>query len=166
MTSATKVLITGGAGFIGSNLARLLLRLGSYDVCILDNFFTGRHSNVADLDVEVLEGTVADTDVVRRAVKGKDIVFHLAARNVIVSNSYPYDDIETNVIGTYKVFEESLRAGVSRVVYTSTSSVYGNSKYLPASEEHPVQFLNNYAVSKFAGEAYASCFWERDSLPI
>lgn len=164
--SAKKVLITGGAGFVGSNLARYLIGKGGFDVQVLDNLFTGRSAHLDPLDVELVQGSVADPEIVRNCVKDKDIVFHLAARNVIVSSSEPYLDMETNIRGTYIVFEECLRASVPRIVYTSTSSLYGNATYLPVNEASTPQFLNNYSVSKFAGEAYALCFWERELLPV
>ncbi|MBY8918839.1 NAD-dependent epimerase/dehydratase family protein [Nitratireductor sp. L1-7-SE] len=161
-----KVLITGGAGFVGSNLSRYLTYKGGYDVEVLDNFFTGKRENLDGLDLKITKGSVADKEVVAECVKGKDIVFHLAARNVIVSNMHPIEDIETNIIGTYNVFDSCLRADVPRVVYSSTSSIYGNPQYLPVSENVSFQFLNNYSVSKYTGEAYAQCFWEREMLPI
>jgi UDP-glucose 4-epimerase len=164
--SPKKVLITGGAGFIGSNLARYLLQKGGATVQVLDNLFTGREQNLAGLDIDMVNGSVSDPDVVRRLTRGKDIVFHLAARNVIVSSPKPYADMDTNIRGTYVVFEECLRANVPRIVYSSTSSIYGNALYLPINEDSKPQFLNNYSVSKFAGESYAQCFWERELLPV
>jgi UDP-glucose 4-epimerase len=149
--SAKKVLITGGGGFVGSNLARYLLDTGGYDVQVLDNFFTGNRANLKGLDVKIIEGSVNDRQTVSESLRGKEIVFHLAARNVLLSAQHPIEDIESNVIGTYILFEECLRADVPRVVYSSSSSIYGNANYLPIPEEARPQFLNNYSVSKFAG---------------
>jgi len=163
---STNVLITGGAGFVGSNLCRYLLENGDYDITILDDFFTGLERNIGKLDIEVIRGDVADKSLVSKLVKGRDIVFHLAARNVIVSGENPYDDINTNIIGSYNVFEACRLHQISRVVYSSTSSMYGNAEILPVSETHTPQFLNNYSVSKYAAEAYAKCFWERHQLPV
>lgn len=162
----TRVLITGGAGFIGSNLCRYLLSSGEYQIMVLDDFYTGLEKNLDGLEVEVVRGSVGDRETVDAAVKGQDIVFHLACRNVIVSGKNPYDDINTNIVGSYNVFDACRLDNVGRVVYSSTSSMYGNAENLPVSEGHAPQFLNNYSVSKFAAEAYAHCFWERFQLPI
>lgn len=160
-----KILVTGGAGFVGSNLVRSLLALGN-TVTILDDFFTGRDEFISDLDCEIIKGTVADANVVSNAVEGKDIVFHLAARNIIVSNSKPREDLEVNVVGTFNVFEACKKFGVQRVVYSSTASVYGNPKILPIPEEGEKLFLSFYSASKFSGEVYANAFYEVFGLPV
>lgn len=162
------VLITGGAGFIGSNLARhIVQKYGtSCSITIMDNLSTGRCENIKGVPATFIRGDINDKILLSNAVKGKDVVFHLAARNVIVGNEKPYDDIETNIIGTYRVFETCSQQNVERIVYASTSSIYGNASRLPALETDRPQFLNNYSVSKFAGESYANCFWERQELPV
>jgi len=161
-----KVLITGGAGFIGSNLCRCLLNKGDYEITVLDNFITGREDNLNNMDINVVKEDVTNKEVVNKLTKGKDIIFHLSCSNIYVSGEYPYKDIETNIMGTYSVFESALRNDVSRIVYSSTSSVYGNSQTLPIFEDDQKQFLNNYSVSKYAGEAYAQRFWLTQKLPI
>lgn len=160
-----EVLITGGAGFVGSNLAKLLVEKG-FHVTILDDFFTGDYNHLKGLNVDVVEGCVTDESLVRKLVKQKEIVFHLAARNIIASIKHPKDDLNTNIIGTFNVLNECKNAHVQRVVYTSTSSIYGNPKYIPISEDDTPNFLNFYSISKYAGEGYAKTFYEQYNLPV
>jgi UDP-glucose 4-epimerase len=162
-----KILITGGAGFVGSNLARYILeRDEKAQITILDDFFTGLERNIKGLNLEVVRGDVADAALIDKHVKGKDVVYHLAARNVIVSGENPLEDIRTNIIGSYTVFQACYEHRTPRVVYSSTSSMYGNAESIPVDEGKSPQFLNNYSVSKYAAEGYAQCFWERFQLPI
>jgi UDP-glucose 4-epimerase len=161
-----KVLVTGGAGFIGSNLVRILKQTYGFSVTVIDDLFTGCKENLKGLDVEFIEGTVADSDLLSKHFKGKDLVFHLAARNIIVSMKNPREDMKVNIEGTFNVLEAALHANVGKVVYTSTSSIYGNPRYLPIIEDEPPKFLNFYSVSKFAGESYAKTFYEAHDLPV
>lgn len=160
------VLITGGAGFIGSNLARSLVKEYNCNVTILDDFFTGNRDHLIDVNAEVIKGSVAEEDTVAKCIKNKDVVFHLAARNIIASSKNPLDDMQTNIRGTFNVLNESLKAKVEKVVYASTCSIYGNSKHLPINEDDTPSFLNFYSVSKFSGEGYAKTFYEQYNLPV
>jgi nucleoside-diphosphate-sugar epimerase len=154
------VLVTGGAGFIGSNLARALVAAGD-TVRVLDDFSTGRPHNLDGLtgDLEVIEGDVRDPLQVRKAVAGVEIVHHLAALpSVARSVADPRASHDVNVTGTLNVLLESLEAGVRRLVYASSSSVYGDTRVLPKDEELPVSPRSPYAAAKLAGEAYCRAF--------
>ena len=158
-------LVTGGAGFIGSQLVTRLLRDGAR-VRVLDNFSTGTRANLAfprDLRrrVEVVRGDVRDLATVARAARGARVVFHQAAmRSVPRSIKDPLGANANNVTGTLHVLEAARRARVPRVVYASSSSVYGDRPELPKREEQPTKPVSPYAVSKVAGELYASV-WSR-----
>lgn len=161
-----KVLVTGGAGFVGSNLVKRLITGYGCEVTVLDDFFTGDTANLSGCAVEVIKGCVTDTEMMGKVTQGKDVIFHLAARNIIVSTTKPREDMNVNVIGTFNVLEAAKLNRVPRVVYTSTSSIYGNPRYLPINEDELPKFLNFYSVSKFAGESYAKTFYELYDLPV
>lgn len=160
------VLVTGGAGFVGSNLVRALVQKHGASVTVLDDLFTGDEQNLAGVVHEFIQGSVEDKTLVSEAVKGKDIVFHLASRNIIISNYDPREDLNVNVVGSYNVFEACLEHKVGRVVYSSTSSVYGNPISLPVQESDPKNFLNFYSASKYSAEVYAKTFHEVFNLPV
>jgi UDP-glucose 4-epimerase len=160
-----RVLVTGGCGFVGSRLIAGLVNLDAV-VTVLDDMFTGRVENLSGLHgVQVVEGSVTDRALVTELVYSSDYVAHLAARNIIASTKDPGDDFETNIGGTLNVLLAMRDSGARRMVYTSTASVYGNPKYLPVSEEEPLQPLSPYAVSKLAGEHYCLAFWESFGVP-
>ncbi len=128
MTNLTnkKILVTGGAGFVGSNLVRKLIEKYNAKVTVLDDLFTGDVGLLKGLDYEFIHGSVEDAALVNESIQHKDIVFHLAARNIIVSNQNPREDLNVNVGGSFNVFEACLLHNVERVIYTSTSSTYTN----------------------------------------
>ena len=161
-----KILVTGGAGFIGSNLVRKLIEKYNAEVTVLDDLFTGDVRFLKDLDYEFIHGSVEDAVLVNECIQGKNIVFHLAARNIIVSNQNPREDLNVNVGGSFNVFEACLLHNVDRVVYTSTSSIYGNPQRLPICENDDKSFLNFYSASKFSAETYAKTFFEVFNLPV
>ena len=161
-----KVLVTGGAGFVGSNLVRSLVHKHGAKVTVLDNLFTGDEKNLVGVTHQFVHGSVEDKALVNECVKGKDIVFHLASRNIIISNYDPREDLNVNVGGSYNVFEACSEHKVSRVVYSSTSSVYGNPQSLPVQEGDPKSFLNFYSASKYSAEVYAKTFGEVFGLPV
>ncbi len=161
-----RVLVTGGAGFIGSNLVKMLVLEYNCSVTVIDDLFTGDIKNLEGLDIEFIHGTILDKDLLKKLMKDKDIVYHLAARNIIVSTKNPREDLEVNIVGTFNVLEAALHSNVEKVIYASTSSVYGNPKYLPITEEETPKFLNFYSVSKYAGESYARVFYELYQLPV
>ncbi len=155
-----KVLVTGGAGFIGSHLAIQLLELG-FAVRVLDNFATGRRSNVHALgpDVELIEGDIQSYERVTKAISGCEVVFHQAALpSVPRSVQDPLTSNATNVIGTLNVLLAARDHGVRRVIYASSSSVYGANGELPKSEHQPCRPISPYATAKLAGENYAQSF--------
>ncbi|HET9530779.1 MAG TPA: NAD-dependent epimerase/dehydratase family protein [Blastocatellia bacterium] len=160
-----RVVVTGGAGFVGSNIVRRLLKDG-YEVAVLDDFYTGDEGNLpsGESRLEVVRGSVTDFDLVREVVRGASVVIHEAARNIIVSTRNPREDYEVNIGGTLNVLLAVREAGVRRVVYASSASVYGNPRYLPINEDDATNMLSPYAVSKFAGENYCKAFYESYDL--
>src|SRR5262245_47873752 len=156
----TRVLVTGGAGFIGCNLVRRLIREGA-KVTVLDDLFTGRLENLPSTGVDFVQGSVCDAPLVDKLVAAADVVFHAAARNIVVSTKNPREDFETNIGGTLNILLAArATSGVKRVVYTSSTSVYGNPRYLPINEDDHLSLLTPYAVSKLGGENYCTAFFE------
>ena len=160
-----RVIVTGGAGFVGSNIVRRLLERGAF-VVVLDDFFTGSEANLpqGEPKLEVVRGSVTDFDLVRDVVKSSTLVIHAAARNIIASTKNPRDDYETNIGGTLNVLMAAQGTGVRRVVYSSSASVYGNPRYLPINEDDGIDTLTPYAVSKLAGENYCRAFYESQGV--
>jgi UDP-glucose 4-epimerase len=162
VTDPLRILVTGGAGFVGSHLAGHLAELG-HDVRILDNLATGRRSNVVaiEADVEFVEGDIQSYERVHNAVAGCDVVFHLAALpSVPRSVQDPLTSNATTVTGTLNVLLASRDAGVRRVVLASSSSVYGNEPKLPAREDAAPLPISPYATAKLACEGYCRTFTE------
>jgi nucleoside-diphosphate-sugar epimerase len=154
------VLVTGGAGFIGSNLVRSLAADG-HAVRVLDDLSTGRRENLDGVAgrVEVVVGDVRDRPLVREAVGGVEVVYHLAALpSVARSVADPRASHEVNVDGTLNVLLAAGDAGVRRLVYASSSSVYGDTPVLPKHEDMPASPRSPYAAAKLAGEAYCRAF--------
>jgi len=158
-----RVLVTGGAGFIGSHLVNSLVREG-FEVVVLDNFFSGRLENLSHIDKHdfcLVRGDVRNKSDLRKALKNVDFVFHLAAIvNVPFSIENPLLVSEVNVDGTLNVLEESLKAGVERLVYASSCAVYGDPLKVPVDEGHPTRPLSPYGVSKLTAEYYCRVFYE------
>jgi UDP-glucose 4-epimerase len=161
----SRVLVTGGAGFIGSHLTERLLAEG-HAVRVFDNFSTGSRSNLPFAArfagaLQVIEGDIRDLDTLERAAEGTSVIFHQAAmRSVPRSVADPLGANDHNVTGTLHVLEAARRRGVRRVVYASSSSVYGARPDLPKREDQPPAPISPYAVSKAAGEQYAAV-WPR-----
>ena len=159
-----RVLVTGGAGFVGSNLVRRLIAEGS-NVTVLDDLFSGRRENLPEAGFTFVEGSVCDAPMVEHLVAGAEVVFHAAARNIVVSTRDPREDFNTNIGGTLNVLLAArATGGVARVVYTSSTSVYGNPRHLLVNEDDPLSLLTPYAVSKLAGEHYCLAFFESYGL--
>jgi UDP-glucose 4-epimerase len=154
----TVALVTGGGGFIGSNLVRALLARGD-EVRVLDNFSTGNRGNLVDLDVEVVEGELRSYERVHRAVRGVDLVFHLGALGSVPrSVQDPLTSNAVNVDGTLNVLLAARDEGVRRVIFSSSSSVYGTRRDLPVTEQTPPDPLSPYGVAKLAAERYCVSF--------
>jgi nucleoside-diphosphate-sugar epimerase len=158
----TVYLVTGGAGFIGSNIVEELVRRGER-TRILDNFSTGKRENLDPFleDVELIEGDLCHLDTVRHAVEGVDYILHQGAvPSVPKSIDNPLDTDESNVRGTLNLLVAARDAGVKRVVYASSSAVYGDTPTLPKAEDMKPVPLSPYAVSKLAGEHYCQVFYQ------
>ena len=160
LAGGVRCLVTGGAGFIGSHVAARLVELGC-KVRVVDNLSTGAEANLADLDgrIEFLRGDLRDPEVCQRAVDGATIVFHLAALpSVARSLEDPWSSHDANVNATMRLLEACQAAGVARIVYSSSSSVYGDTPALPKTETVEPLPRSPYAVSKLAGEQYVLAF--------
>jgi UDP-glucose 4-epimerase len=158
-----RALVTGGAGFIGSNIVRLLLDRG-HEVVVIDNLSSGHRSNLAPLpDTRLVEGDVRDAADVDRAIEGCEVVFHLAAS---VGNTrsieHPLEDSGINVMGTLTVLEAARRHGVRKLVFSSSAGIFGELKTVPIREDHPVEPDTPYGASKLGAEklclAYAKLY--------
>lgn len=158
----TKVLVTGGAGFIGSNLVDGLLREG-YEVRVLDNFSTGRRENIEHVknDIELIEGDMRDQEITDQAVAGVDMILHEAALpSVPRSINAPVTSNDVNVGGMLKLLSSAQKTGVQRMIMASSSSIYGNTVELPKHEGMTPKPMSPYAVTKLTGEHYLRVFHE------
>ena len=149
----TTVLVTGGAGFIGSNIVKNLIKEGN-SVTVLDNFMSGYRSNLDPFPtVRVIEGDIRDKTAVELAMKGAEVVFHLAAS---VGNKrsidQPIQDAEINVIGTIQVLEAARKEGVRKIVTSSSAGIFGELKTMPIKEDHPVEPDSPYGCTKLCEE--------------
>jgi len=155
-----KYLVTGGAGFIGSNITDALVEAGE-DVRVLDNFYTGKRQNIAHLDgkIELIEGDLRNPDHVKRAVDGIEFVLHQGAvPSVPRSVADPVTAHEVNITGTLNLLLASRHSGVRRIVFASSSSVYGDTPTLPKREDMIPNPLSPYATNKITGEYYMKNF--------
>jgi len=158
------VLVTGGAGFIGSHLTEALLRKG-HRVCVLDDFSTGKKENLIFdkeyLSLEMIEGDIRDLAICRKAMKGIEYVFHQAALpSVQRSVEDPLGSNAVNEGGTLNILFTAREEKVKRVIYAASSSVYGDTPTLPKHEEMPPHPLSPYALQKYIGEQYCRLFYE------
>jgi UDP-glucose 4-epimerase len=155
-----RVIVTGGAGFIGANLVRRLVAEGDFEhVVAVDDLSTGRRENLAGVGCELVEASVLDAGLIAEACAEADAIVHLAARpSVPRSLEDPVASHEANATGTLAVLEAARRAGDPHVIVASSSSVYGANPALPKHEDLPVAPLSPYAVSKLATEGYAQAF--------
>jgi len=159
-----KALVTGGAGFIGSHLVDALIDKG-YEVSIIDNLSSGKREYI-NPKANFFELDIRDFDKIRPIFEGMDFVFHLAAiPRIPLSIEKPLETNDTNITGTLNVLVASKEAGVKRVIYTSSSSVYGEQSELPMKEDMFPRPLNPYALQKYVGELYCRIFSEIYKLP-
>lgn len=168
--SGRKFVVIGGAGFIGSHVVETLLREDAGEVVVYDNFVRGTLDNleaaVSDPRFRVYPhgGDIGQTDVLRDSLEGADGVFHLAALWLLQCQDFPRAAFDVNIRGTFNVFEACIDAGVERLVYSSSASVYGDAVEEPMTEDHPFNFANFYGATKVAGEAMARALHARFGL--
>lgn len=152
-----RVLVTGGAGFIGSHIVEHFQ--GQADVVVLDNFRSGFRKNLDGLQCRLIEGSITDPAAVRQAVQGVDYIFHLAAMiSVPESMTKPRECVEINTQGTLIVLEEAARAGVKKLCLSSSAAIYGDNPKLPKTEDMLPEPKSPYAVTKLDGEYYCRMF--------
>lgn len=166
----SKILVLGGAGFIGSFVVKELLRQPVAQVVVYDNLSRGKLSNLGDVlqdpRVQLFPdgGDIRELDVLERAMEGVDYVFHLAAMWLLHCRDYPRTAFDVNIAGTFNVLEACVRHGVKKLIYSSSASVYGDAVELPMTEEHPFHNRNFYGATKIAGEAMCRAFYDRYGL--
>lgn len=162
-----KVLVTGGAGFIGSTLTRSLLEK-DYTVTILDNLSIGIRDNLPKSDkLRLVTGDVRDFELISTTIRGHKYIMHLAAQAFIpLSYELPLQVAEANSVGSMNVFKACLNHSVKRLVHISSSEVYGSAKYIPMDEKHPLCPQSTYAVAKAAADMWAQTFHWEHKLPV
>ena len=160
-----KILVTGGCGFIGSHLTRELLSLGK-EVTVFDNLSCGTEADLAER-VKLIHGDIRNPDDVTAALKGMDLVFHLAANaNGSVSVNDPRFDFQVNALGTVNVLAAAVKAEVKKMVYISAAAVYGNPRTFPLKEDDPTEPFMPYGGSKLSSEVEAKVFHRTYGLPV
>jgi UDP-glucose 4-epimerase len=163
-----KILVTGGAGFIGSFVVSELLKEDVGEVLIYDNFARGDMSYIAeqlkDSRCNFFQGDLREVDLLNTAMKGCDYVVHLAAMWLLHCKDYPRTAFDVNIQGTFNVLEACVNNNIKRLVYSSSASVYGDAVEVPMTEEHPFNNRNFYGASKIACEAMCRAFYDRYEL--
>jgi UDP-glucose 4-epimerase len=167
----TKLVVIGGAGFIGSHTVDALTREDVREIVVFDNFTRGTRENLtdslADPRVSIFDagGDICQTDILASALEGADGVFHFAALWLLQCHEYPRAAFDVNIRGTFNVLEACIAAGVRRLVYSSSASVYGDALEEPMTEDHPLNNTTFYGATKIAGEAMARALHDRYGLP-
>ena len=161
----SRVLVIGGAGFLGSHIVDQLTTTRAREIVVLDNFVRGTRGNLAsaarDPRVEIVEGSITDLHLLRSLMAGTDYVVHLAGLWLYECVHEPRSALEVNVVGTYNIVEAAQQAGVRRVVYSSSASVYGDAVFTPMTEEHPFNNRTMYGATKIACEQFFRAFYEQ-----
>jgi UDP-glucose 4-epimerase len=168
MLDGAKIVVVGGAGLIGSHTVDLLLEEKVAEVVVFDNFERGSRENLEfalmDPRLGVVHGDLCDPAQLEEVFDGVDGVFHFAALWLLHCQEHPRDGYDTNVTGTFNLLEACVGAGVDRLVFSSSASVYGDAVEEPMSESHPFNNTTVYGATKIAGEALATSFHHRDGL--
>jgi UDP-glucose 4-epimerase len=168
----SKIIVIGGAGFIGSHLVTELLKNNVKEVIIYDNFARGKLEYIKDslkdprCSIYPLGGDIRDIDVLDQAMKGVDYVFHLAAMWLLHCKDFPRTAFHVNIEGTFNVLEACVKNNVKKLVYSSSASVYGDAVELPMTENHPFNNTNFYGSTKIAGEAMCTAYNDRYGLKV
>lgn len=167
LESYARIIVTGGSGFIGRNLARAVAALGK-DVVVVDRTVpTAATQRELPQGISFAQADIRDRQQVARALEGGDLIFHVAANaNGTLSVNDPRADYETNAVGTFNIVEAALGSGAQRLVYTSSASVYGRPQRFPMDEEHPLRPFVPYGASKLAGELTGLMFQRAFGLPV
>ena len=166
----SKILVIGGAGFIGSFVVSELLKTKVGKIIIYDNFARGKESNVSEslndprCEIYPNGGDVRDVDILNDAMQGCDAVIHLAAMWLLHCKDFPRTAFHVNIEGTFNVLEACVKNKIKRLVYSSSASVYGDASEVPMTEEHPFNNKNFYGATKIAGEAMCRAYYDRYGL--
>jgi UDP-glucose 4-epimerase len=167
-----RILVLGGAGFIGGFVVSELLKEDVKEVIIYDNFARGKMQNIAGslkdprCTVFPLGGDIRDTDILDTAMKGVDYVFHLAAMWLLHCKDFPRTAFDVNIQGTFNVLEACVNNKIKKLIYSSSASVYGDAVEVPMTEEHPFNNRNFYGATKIAGEAMCTAYNDRYGLEV
>ena len=177
MIKNKKILITGGAGFIGSHLFENLIQEGNNTI-IIDNFndyYSGKEEQIEEIikkcskstEYSIIKGDLTQESIFNKIDRDIDIIFHLAAQaGVRYSIEHASEVTKNNIVSTVNIYEFALKNEIKKVVYASSSSVYGNPIYTPLDEDHPKNPISPYAVSKLCGEFYADLYFKEYNLPV
>ncbi len=167
-----KVLVIGGAGFIGGFVVRELLKEPVSSVVIYDNFARGKMENIDDCledercSIYPFGGDIRETDILNDAMKDVDYVFHLAAMWLLHCKDYPRTAFDVNIAGTFNVLEACVNNNIKKLIYSSSASVYGDAVEVPMTEDHPFNNTNFYGSTKISGEAMCTAFNDRYGLEV
>jgi len=168
----SKILVIGGAGFIGSFVVSELLKEDVAEVVVYDNFARGKKDYLTDqlkdnrCSIYPIGGDIREIDILNAAMKGKDYVICLAAMWLLHCKDFPRTAFEVNIAGTFNVLEACVNNNIKKLIWSSSASVYGDAVELPMTESHPFNNKNFYGASKIAGEAMATAFNDRYGLPV
>ena len=164
----SRILVIGGAGFVGSLIVDRLIGEPVCEIAVFDNLVRGSRRNLEsallDERVRFIEGTITDRETLAGVMEGVDYVFHLAALWLYECVHEPRAALEVNVVGTYNVVEAAMKARVKKVVYSSSASVYGDALFTPMTEDHPFNNRTMYGATKIAGEQFFRAFHEQHGL--
>ena len=168
----SKILVIGGAGFIGSFVVSELLKHDVTEVIVYDNFARGKKSHLEEslkdkrCSIYPIGGDIRETDILNTAMQGMDYVVCLAAMWLLHCKDYPRSAFDVNIAGTFNVLEACVKNNIKKLIWSSSASVYGDAVQLPMTEEHPFNNKNFYGATKIAGEAMATAFNDRYGLKV